>query len=211
MVTGSPAGDRASGQPQDPLPVALRLLREAAEAAASWWSRPLYPRARKRAQRQLCRAVGDLRAVSAALATADHRAELREFSRRLDQAWRCADVLLTIGNGEPDDVRSEHGDVVRAAARHVIGVQQQAPVPRMPDAGLADLLATVRAMADVTGELAGSGDESSARQLRRVRGHLTAATGHLHAVPASHPELPEAGKRLPMLRVTRPYRGGNTE
>jgi len=85
MVTGS-AARGCGGQPQYRMPPAFRLLREAAEAAAIIWSGPLYPQARERAQRQLRRALGDLRAVSTELAAADRRPELHAFSHCLDSA-----------------------------------------------------------------------------------------------------------------------------
>jgi hypothetical protein len=59
------------------VPVALHLLREAAEAAAAGWSGALYPQARERARRQLCRALGALHAVSTGLAATDHAAWTR--------------------------------------------------------------------------------------------------------------------------------------
>jgi hypothetical protein len=99
--------------------------------------------------------------------------------------------MLTAGDGAPDNVRGgQHGDVVRAATRHVIGVQkQQVPVPRTPDADGAD--------------------GPSVLQLSRICGYLDAAAGQLRAVLAPQPQHPPAGTaagdRLPMLQISRQH------
>jgi len=200
MMTGGAPADYASGPPQYGMPVAFRLLREAAEAAAAVWAGPLYPQSRDRAQRQLGRALGDLCAVVAKLAAADRRPQLIEFSRSLDQARRDAEAMPVADAGEPDGSRGEHGDVLRAAARHVIGVwKQQEPRPRTPDADIAELLGAVQALADAAKELARGAGEPAASQLGGVRDGLTAATGHLRAVlppgPAPGAEIRRRSQR----------------
>ncbi len=162
-------------QAQYQMSVAFRLLRQAAEAAAVVWSGPLYPQSRDRAQRQLRQVLDDLRAFSVGLAAVDDRNQLQEFSRCLDEAWRYAEAMPAAG-GELE------GDFLCSAARHVIGVRkQQAQLPRTPDAGLAELLGAVQALAEIAGELAAGTDDLSARQLGSVRDSLNAAADHLRA------------------------------
>jgi hypothetical protein len=176
MTTSGTTGDRASGESRYRMSAAFRLLREAAEAAAVVWSGPLHPQPRDRALHQLGLALGDLRAVGVELAAADRRPQLHEFSRSLDEAWRCAETL-------PDDATEEPGDVLRDAARHVADVwRRQAPAGKTPDADLAELLGAFEALAEMARELADGAGGSVARQSGNICDWLNAAADQLRSV-----------------------------
>jgi hypothetical protein len=188
MVTRAAAGDHACGPGRSQLAVALCLLREAAEAVAAVWCGSPYPQRRTRAQRQLCRTLDDLRAVSAQLAA---------------EATRFAQPGPVARRGEPFGFAGDHGDVLCAAAGLVVSVQDQ-QAPGQPASGddLAELLGVVQALAQGACELAGGAGEPGGHQMDRVCDRLTAAAGHLQALPPPGP-VPGtgSGRRLAVSRA----------
>ena len=198
MVTRAASGDHACAQARSQLSVALHLLREAAEAIAAVWSGSPHLQRRTRAQRQLCRTLDDLRAVTAKLAAADDRTQMQEFSRCLDEATHLAQPVPAARRGEPFGFAGDHGDVLCAAAGLVVSVQdQQAPGQQASADDLAELLGVVQALAQGAGELASSAGEPGGRQMDSVCDRLTAAAGHLQALPPLNPG-PEDRKRHPV-------------
>jgi len=209
MVTRGAAGDHACGQARSQLAVALCLLREAAEAVAVVWSGSPYLQRRTRAQRQLCRTLDDLRAVSAKLAAADDRTQMQEFSRCLDEATHFAQPVPVARRGEPFGFAGDQGDVLCAAAGLVVSVQdQQAPGQQASGDDLAELLGVVQALAQGACELASGAGEPGGHQMDRVCDRLTAAAGHLQALPPPGP-VPGtgSGRRLAVSRACHAVKG----
>jgi hypothetical protein len=179
VITGIAAGDH-SGQ----MTLAFRLLREAAEAAAVVWSGAPYLQRRRRARRQLCQTLDDLRTVSAELAAADQRSQLQEFSRCMAQAWRIAQATSGAMRGEPSGSSGDHGDVLRAAARLVVAVRkQQAPGQQAPAADIIELLGAVQALTQCACELADGTAEPVVSRLYSVCDRLIEAADHLQTLP----------------------------